>query len=123
MSTWIYRRSCQRPHPHLAEKRGPRRAVHTLSTIAATPKPRLVKLEIMRIGEDRLREWPFFLQGFAFSPVKVNLGEVTGAVAPLVARCRPDKPCVDTRRCCASVPEFGKIPKCLCRGSVVADSS
>ena len=59
----------------------------TLSTVAATPKPRLVKLEIMRLGE----EW--FANGRSSHKashflVNVKLGGLTGVVAPLVGKDR-----------------------------------
>jgi len=61
----------------------------TLSTIAATPKPRLVKLEIMRIGEDGFANGRSSSKGSHFV-VKVKLGGVTGVVAPLVGKDPPD---------------------------------
>jgi hypothetical protein len=61
----------------------------TLSTIAATPKPRLVKVEIMRIGEDGFANGRLSSKASHFV-VKVKLGGLTGVVAPLVGKDPPD---------------------------------
>lgn len=61
----------------------------TLSLLAATPKPRLVKLEITPAGEA-----PFALAGSPLSAtryqVHVEIGGLAGAVAPLVGKQPPD---------------------------------
>lgn len=61
----------------------------TLSMVAATSKPRLVKLEVTRAGED-----PFSVGGSKRSArhyvVKVDLGGIAGVVAPLVGKQPPD---------------------------------
>jgi len=61
----------------------------TLSMIAATPKPRIVKLKITAAGEDA-----FSLAGNRRSArhyvVKIEIGGVAGLVAPLVGKQPPD---------------------------------
>ena len=61
----------------------------TVSMVAATPKPRLVKLEIMLEGED-----PFSIgrsqRKAARYRVKVKIGGVAGLVAPLLDKQPPD---------------------------------
>lgn len=61
----------------------------TVSMVAATPKPRLVKLKIVRQGED-----PFSIAGSEHKAVhyvvKVEIGGVAGVVAPLVGKQPPD---------------------------------
>ena len=57
----------------------------TVSMVAATPKPRLVKLEITRVGEE-----PFMVGGSNRKAtryvVKVELGGAAGLLAPLVGQ-------------------------------------
>jgi hypothetical protein len=61
----------------------------TLSSVAATPKPRLVKLAITRVGEE-----PFANGRSSYKAshllLKVELGGVTGVGAPLVGKQPPD---------------------------------
>ena len=61
----------------------------TLSMVAATPKPRLVKLEISSPGTDR-----FSLNGSGRTArhyvVKIDIGGFAGLVAPLVGKQPPD---------------------------------
>jgi hypothetical protein len=61
----------------------------TLSLVAATPKPRLVKLAITTAGED-----PFSTGGVALKAahyvLKVEIGGVAGILAPLVGKQPPD---------------------------------
>jgi hypothetical protein len=61
----------------------------TLSMVAATPKPRLVKLAITSQGED-----PFSVGGSKRMAlhyvVKVEIGGVAGAIAPLLGKKPPD---------------------------------
>jgi hypothetical protein len=75
--------------PTLLADIGPTAAKTTLSMLVATPKPRLVKLEISPAGEDS-----FTVGG---SPekatryvVKVDLGGIVGVVAPIVGKQPPD---------------------------------
>jgi hypothetical protein len=68
---------------------GPRAVETTASMVAATPKPRLVKLVISPDGEDA-----FAIAGATRRAtryvVKVELGGLTGLVAPLVGKQPPD---------------------------------
>jgi hypothetical protein len=60
----------------------------TLSMVVTTPKPRLVKLVISSVGEDR-----YFLAGSARKAmhyeIKIDLGGVAGVVAPLIGKAPP----------------------------------
>lgn len=63
--------------------------VHEVSMIAATPKPRLVKLEIGAEGDD-----PLSVGGTARTAthyvVKIKIGGVSGLLAPLLGKQPPD---------------------------------
>jgi hypothetical protein len=61
----------------------------SLSMVAATPKPRLVKLRITRTGEDSFTNGRVSHKASRFL-LKVDLGGVTGVVAPLVGKEPPD---------------------------------
>src|SRR5205085_5579784 len=60
-----------------------------VSYVAATPKPRLVKLSIVPRGEDK-----FFVVGARYKAtlfvLKVELGGITGVIAPLIGKQPPD---------------------------------
>lgn len=60
----------------------------TLSMVVATPKPRLVKLEITSLGEE-----PFSVGGSAWKAIKyeikVDIGGVSGVVAPIIGKQPP----------------------------------
>jgi hypothetical protein len=74
--------------PVLAENLRPSVPTTTVSMVVTTPKPRLVKLVISYVGEDR-----YFLAGFARKAfhyeVKIDLGGVAGVVAPLIGKTPP----------------------------------
>ncbi len=61
----------------------------TLSMLVATPKPRLVKLQISPQGEDS-----FSVGGSAGKAqryvIKIDIGGITGAIAPIVGKQPPD---------------------------------
>jgi hypothetical protein len=61
----------------------------TLSMVVTTPKPRLVKLVITHVGEDR-----YSLAGSARKAIhyeiKIDLGGVAGVVAPLIGKKPPN---------------------------------
>jgi len=61
----------------------------TVSVVAATPKPRLVKLKISPVGEDwfSIAGAPRKAMQYA---IKVDIGGVRGAIAPLVGKQPPD---------------------------------
>ena len=62
---------------------------HTLPILAATPKPRIVKLVVAPEGEDR-----FSVEGAKYKAKRylerIEIGGVAGAVAPLVGQKPPD---------------------------------
>ena len=63
--------------------------VTTVSMVVVTPKPRLVKLVITNIGDDKC-----FVAGSSRTAIrydiKVNLGGVAGVVAPIIGKAPPD---------------------------------
>jgi hypothetical protein len=61
----------------------------TVSMVAATPKPRLVKLQIARQGEDRFVIGASQRKAIHYV-VKVEIGGVTGVLAPLLGKQPPD---------------------------------
>lgn len=61
----------------------------TLSVVAATPKPRLVKLEITRTGGDLLAIGRSSRKASHFV-LKVEIGGLSGLVAPLLGKQPPD---------------------------------
>jgi len=64
-------------------------ALQSWTMVAATPKPRLVKLDVSNAGDDRLT-----IGGAARKArhyiVKINIGGIAGVVAPLVGKQPPD---------------------------------
>lgn len=68
---------------------GPNAAKTTLSMLVATPKPRLVKLEISPAGEDSFTVAGAPERAMRYS-VKVDIGGISGLVAPLVGKQPPD---------------------------------
>lgn len=73
----------------LLENLRPNSPVTIVSMVIATPKPRLVKLVIANVGDDKC-----FVAG---SPrkaihydIKIDLGGVAGVVAPLIGKAPPD---------------------------------
>ena len=61
----------------------------TFSLLATTPKPRLVKLEIMPVGEDTFSIGET-TRKVTHYVVKVQIGGVAGVVAPLLGKQPPD---------------------------------
>jgi len=61
----------------------------TLSLVAAASKPRLVKLEVTRAGEDAFSVGGSQRRARHYV-VKVDLGGITGVIAPLVGKQPPD---------------------------------
>jgi hypothetical protein len=75
--------------PVVLENLGPNSPGATVSMVVATPKPRLVKLVISNVGDDKC-----FVAG---SPrkaihyaIKIELGGVAGVVAPIIGKAPPD---------------------------------
>lgn len=75
--------------PVLCDNLAPDAPQTTVSMLAATPKPRLVKLVISSHGED-----PFSVAGDSHQgthlEIKIDLGGVAGVVAPLIGKQPPD---------------------------------
>jgi hypothetical protein len=75
--------------PTLLKNIQPTASRTTVSMVAATPKPRLVKLAIIPQGEE-----PFSVGGFSRKAMhyvlKVEIGGAAGIVAPLVGKQPPD---------------------------------
>jgi hypothetical protein len=67
----------------------PSQTAMSVSMVAATPKPRLVKLAITRTGEEPFSNGRISHKASHFL-VKVELGGVSGVVAPLVGKQPPD---------------------------------
>jgi hypothetical protein len=67
----------------------PSSPVTTVSMVVATPKPRLVKLVISNVGDDKC-----FVAGSSRKAIhyniKIDLGGVAGVVAPLIGKAPPD---------------------------------
>jgi hypothetical protein len=61
----------------------------SMSMVVATPKPRLVKLEVSEAGEDSLTTGSMARKATHYV-VKIELGGLTGLVAPLVGKQPPD---------------------------------
>jgi hypothetical protein len=61
----------------------------TLALVASTPKPRLVKLGIYPDGDDSFSAGGQMLKATRYV-VKVEIGGVTGAIAPIVGKQPPD---------------------------------
>lgn len=68
---------------------GPNAAKTTLSMLVATPKPRLVKLEISPAGEDAFTVAGAPGKATRYS-VKVDIGGISGLVAPIIGKQPPD---------------------------------
>ena len=71
--------------PDIIENISPRTKKTKVSYLAATPKPRLVKLSIMPQGEDTFSVAGTPHKAIRFI-VKVELGGITGIIAPLVGK-------------------------------------
>ena len=60
-----------------------------VSMLAATPKPRLVKLEISPLGEDTFSVGGAATKAMRYA-VKVDIGGISGVIAPLIGKQPPD---------------------------------
>ena len=61
----------------------------TLSMLVATPKPRLVKLEISPLGEDSFSIGGSAAKAMRYA-VKVDIGGISGVIAPIIGKQPPD---------------------------------
>jgi hypothetical protein len=68
---------------------GPKPAKTTVSMLVATPKPRLIKLEITPAGEDSFTVGGSAEKGTRYI-VKVEIGGISGVIAPIVGKQPPD---------------------------------
>ena len=75
--------------PTLMRNLAPGASTTTWSYVAATPKPRVVKLEISAAGEDPFSAGALSLKATRYV-VKVKIGGVAGLVAPLLDKQPPD---------------------------------
>jgi hypothetical protein len=75
--------------PTLLGDIGPNAPKTTVSMLVATPKPRLVKLEISPAGEDSFTVGGMAGKATRYS-VKVDIGGIRGLVAPIVGKQPPD---------------------------------
>lgn len=75
--------------PFVAKNMLPNAPATTVSMVVATPKPRLVKLIISNVGEEKC-----FVAGSARKAIhyniKIDLGGIAGVVAPLIGKAPPD---------------------------------
>jgi hypothetical protein len=75
--------------PTLLQNLSPNSPATTVSMVVATPKPRLVKLVITNVGDDKC-----FVAGTSRKAIhydiKIDLGGVAGVVAPLIGKAPPD---------------------------------
>jgi hypothetical protein len=67
----------------------PKATKTTVSMLASTPKPRLVKMEITPVGEDSFSIAGTTRKAMRYA-VKVNIGGISGVVAPIVGKQPPD---------------------------------
>jgi hypothetical protein len=63
----------------------PSATMTNLSMVVATPKPRLVKLEVMPGGEDSFSFGGVARKAFRYT-IKIDIGGISGVVAPLVGK-------------------------------------
>jgi hypothetical protein len=61
----------------------------TVSMLVATPKPRLVKLEISPLGEDAFSIGGSAAKAMRYA-VKVDIGGISGVIAPIIGKQPPD---------------------------------
>jgi hypothetical protein len=75
--------------PVVLQNLAPNAPVTTVSMVVVTPKPRLVKLVISNVGDDKC-----FVAGSSRKAIrydiKINLGGVAGVVAPIIGKAPPD---------------------------------
>jgi hypothetical protein len=67
----------------------PKASSTTLSMLVATPKPRLVKLQVSPLGEDSFTVGGSAAKAIRYA-VKVDIGGITGVIAPIIGKQPPD---------------------------------
>ena len=75
--------------PVVVENMRPNAPATTVSMVIATPKPRLVKLIISNVGEEKCAVAGSSRQAIHYS-IKIDLGGIAGVVAPLIGKAPPD---------------------------------
>ncbi|WP_260735429.1 hypothetical protein [Tunturiibacter lichenicola] len=75
--------------PVVVENMHPNAPATTVSMVVATPKPRLVKLVISSVGEDKYLVAGSSRKAMHYD-IKINLGGVAGVVAPIIGKAPPD---------------------------------
>ncbi len=75
--------------PLAAKNMLPNAAAATVSLVVATPKPRIVKLTLSKVGEDTFSVAGSSKKAIHYE-IKIELGGVVGAVAPLVGKAPPN---------------------------------
>ena len=75
--------------PTLLGNIDPKTPKTTLSMLVATPKPRLVKLELSPVGEDSFTVGGSASKAIRYT-VKVEIGGIAGVIAPIIGKQPPD---------------------------------
>jgi hypothetical protein len=75
--------------PVLLQNLPPNPPVTTVSMVVATPKPRLVKLVISNVGDDKCIVAGSPRKAIHYG-IKIELGGVAGVVAPIIGKAPPD---------------------------------
>ena len=75
--------------PILLSDIDPKAPKTTLSMVVSTPKPRLVKLEVSPLGEDSFTIGGAARKAASYN-VKIEIGGVSGVIAPIVGKQPPD---------------------------------
>ena len=75
--------------PVVLENLSPNSPPTTVSMVVATPKPRLVKLVISNVGDDKCVVAGSPRKAIHYD-IKINLGGVAGVVAPIIGKAPPD---------------------------------
>src|SRR4051812_8600755 len=75
--------------PTLLSDIDPKTPKTVVSMLVSTPKPRVVKLEISPVGEDSFTAAGAAAKAMRYA-VKVNIGGISGVVAPIIGKQPPD---------------------------------
>lgn len=75
--------------PVVLQNLPPNAPVTTVSMVVVTPKPRLVKLVISNVGDDKCFVADSSRKAIRYD-IKINLGGVAGVVAPIIGKAPPD---------------------------------
>jgi hypothetical protein len=75
--------------PVVLQNLPPNAPVTTVSMVVVTPKSRLVKLVISKVGDDKCFVAASSRKAIRYD-IKINLGGVAGVVAPIIGKAPPD---------------------------------